>query len=446
MNDHKKLTRKTLLILTISLIMTFAGAAYGYQTLRSPAQPTAKSVKIITATDLHFLSPQINDKSEILKNLSARGDGKVVPYSGEIVEAFMDQVIQAKPDYLVLTGDLTYNGEETSHEDLVKILHKVEANNIEVLIIPGNHDISIPFAYAFKEGQAWEENSVTYAEFYEMYKDFGPGEALLKDSASASYIKEVSDKLWIAMIDVNTEKNSNKISKDTLTWLDSALAEAKAKGAAVISGTHQNILIHNERFSDGYLIDNHSDLQKLLESYGVRYNMTGHIHIQNLALSETGLNETVTGALAVSPHNFAQITIDPAMNLTYQTESVNVSAWAKAQNLKDPNLLDFANYSHQYFFDININRNLARYIEVPDMTEEKLTTLATYSTEINLAYFAGEATAKIKALESDPIFLQLKDEPGDNLFRDYINSFLKQPQISQNETHFSLLSTAGPAK
>lgn len=80
------------------------------------------------------------------------------------------------------------------------------------------------------------------------------------------------------------------------------------------------------------------------------------------------------------------------------------------------------------------------------MTEEKLTTLATYSTEINLAYFAGEATAKIKALESDPIFLQLKDEPGDNLFRDYINSFLKQPQISQNETHFSLLSTAGPAK
>lgn len=442
----KKFNRKTLLFSLIIILMTSAGVAFGYQNFIAPERNKADNVRIITATDLHYLSPRINDKGEALLKLSSKGDGKVVPYSGEIVEAFLDQVIKAKPDYLVLTGDLTFNGEEASHEDLVKLLQNVEANNIKVLIIPGNHDISIPFAYSFRDGFAWETNSVTYPEFYEMYKAFGREDARLKDPASFSYITEVSDKLWIAMIDVNTEGESNRVTRETLTWLDTSLAEAKAKGVQVISGTHQNILIHNERFSDGYLIDNSGDLKKLLESYGVRYNMSGHIHIQNLTLNETGLNESTTGALSVSPHHFADIVIDRDMNLSYQTETVKVSDRAKAQNLTDPNLLDFANYSHQYFFDINFKRNLQRYIDEPDLTEEELNTLATYSTEINLAYFAGEATAKIKAFESDPTFVLWKEKPGDNPFRDYVNSFLKGPQSSQNETIFSLLSPSTSIK
>ena len=436
----KKLNRKTLLLSLIIILMTSAGVAFGYQNFIIPERTKADNIRIITATDLHYLSPRINDKGEALLKLSSKGDGKVVPYSGEIVEAFLDQVIKAKPDYLVLTGDLTFNGEETSHEDLVKLLQNVEANNIQVLILPGNHDILIPFAYSFRDGFAWEANSVTFPEFYEMYKDFGREEARLKDPTSFSYIKEVSDKLWIAMIDVNSEKKSNQASKETLAWLDASLAEAKSKGVQVISGTHQNILVHNERFNEGYLIDNSGDLKKLLESYSVRYNMAGHIHIQNLALHETGLNESTTGALAVSPHHFANIVIDRDMNLSYQTDTVKVSDWAKAQNLTDPHLLDFANYSHQYFFDINFKRNLQRYIDEPDLTEEELDTIASYSTEINLAYFAGEAPAKIKSFESDPTFLLWKDKPGENPFRDYVNSFLKQSQLSQNETAFSLLS------
>lgn len=441
MNLLNKFSKRTLLLLLLVIILTSAGAAYGYQTFLAPDRPEEGPLRIITATDLHYLSPRINDKGETLQKLSNKGDGKVVPYSGEIVEAFLDQVIQAKPDLLVLTGDLTYNGEEASHEDLVTLLHGVEAAGIEVLILPGNHDISIPFAYEFRDGFAWETNSVTYDEFYRLYQDFGRAEARLKDPSSFSYIREVSDKLWIAMVDVNTEKNVNRVSGETMSWLKESLAQANAKGVTVISGTHQNILVHNERFNDGYLIDNSSDLKKVLEENNVRYNLAGHIHIQHVTRNETGLSESVTGALSVSPHHYANLTIDGDLTLDYQTSTVDVAAWARTKGLTDENLLDFARYSDRYFFDISFRRNVQRYIDEVELTEEELIKLATLSAEINLAYFAGDVPSKLKALEDDPDYRLWKEKDGDNPFRDYINSFLKQSPANQNKFRLPL----GPA-
>lgn len=427
---------RALLLALFLVILTGAGLAFGYQSLKTDDEPDG--IRIITATDLHYLSPRINDKGEALQKLAGKGDGKVLAYSGEIVEAFINQVIAEKPDYLILTGDLTFNGEQISHEDLVGHLTRVEAAGIEALILPGNHDIAIPFAYSFKDGHAWQANSVTHEEFYELYRAFGQGEARLKDAASYSYITEVSDQLWIAMIDVNTESNPNRIPRATLDWLEAALAEARAKGATVITGTHQNVLIHNDRFSDGYLIDNHSDLKNLLDDYGVRYNMSGHIHIQHLALAESGLNESITGALSVSPHNFARLTIDEALTLNYQTESLKVADWAAEQGLSDPNLLDFAAYSRQYFHDISYRRNLGRYVDVPDLTEVELDTLANLSARINAAYFAGDVLTTLQELESDPAYALWKDKDGDNPFRDYIHSFLDKPQKNENQAEFSL--------
>lgn len=434
-----KLSRRALLFGMLILLLTGAGAAFGSQYYRSAqGKDQAGSVRIITATDLHYLSPRINDKGETLQKLSSKGDGKVLPYSGEIVEAFLDQVVGAKPDLLVLTGDLTFNGEAASHEDLVELLKKVESQGIEVLVIPGNHDIQIPFAYEFREGFAWETNSVTYAEFYELYKDFGRAEARLQDPASFSYIKEVSEKLWIAMIDVNTELNSNRVSRETLTWLDETLAEARSKGITVITGTHQNVLVHNERFNEGYLIDNSSDLKEILDAYGVRYNMSGHIHIQHLALQESGLNESVTGALSVSPHNFAKVTIDRELQLDYQTEPVEVSDWARQKNLQDPNLLDFSNYSNRYFYDISFRRNLLRYEDDAELTEEELTKLAALSAELNVSYFAGDVISRLETLKNDPDYVLWHEKAGDNPFRAYIDSFLKQSPKNENAVQFSL--------
>ena len=48
----------------------------------------------------------------------------------------MDQVIAEKPSALVLSGDITMNGEKINHEELARKLGKVQEAGIPVLVIP----------------------------------------------------------------------------------------------------------------------------------------------------------------------------------------------------------------------------------------------------------------------------------------------------------------------
>ena len=89
---------------------------------------------LITATDLHFLAPTLTDHGAFFNQLIENSDGKVISYSEECLEAFVDQVIARKPDVLILSGDLTFNGERESHEALVQKLARIERADIPVFV------------------------------------------------------------------------------------------------------------------------------------------------------------------------------------------------------------------------------------------------------------------------------------------------------------------------
>jgi len=84
-----------------------------------------KTLNIMIATDLHYLSRKINDGGEAFANTIAKGDGKVMMYIEEIIEAFCDEVRKRRPDVLILLGDLSFNGEKISHIELSKKLEKI---------------------------------------------------------------------------------------------------------------------------------------------------------------------------------------------------------------------------------------------------------------------------------------------------------------------------------
>ena len=98
--------------------------------------------KIIQATDVHYQSADAEDDGAAFQLFVERCDGKVVKYLPQLLDAFMDQVIAEKPSALVLSGDITMNGEKINHEELARKLGKVQEAGIPVLVIPGNHDIN----------------------------------------------------------------------------------------------------------------------------------------------------------------------------------------------------------------------------------------------------------------------------------------------------------------
>ena len=63
-------------------------------------EPESSPVKLMVATDLHYLSPSLTDNGERFQAVMAAGDSKVTEYSEEIVDTLMKKAKEEKPDAL----------------------------------------------------------------------------------------------------------------------------------------------------------------------------------------------------------------------------------------------------------------------------------------------------------------------------------------------------------
>ena len=80
-----------------------------------------KSVKIAVATDMHYLSAQLVDGGELIYEVAVNGDGKMNHISREIAEAFVYEMAQLKPDFLIIrlldSGYQTQRGSRSRAEN-----------------------------------------------------------------------------------------------------------------------------------------------------------------------------------------------------------------------------------------------------------------------------------------------------------------------------------------
>ena len=341
------------------------------------------ALTVIVATDLHYLAPELTDHGPFFEQLISRSDGKVMAYSEELVEAFVSQVIDRQPDALILSGDLTFNGERASHEALARKLARVTEAGVPVLVIPGNHDLNSRSAVRFA-GEGYERvDGVTAEDFSALYAAFGYDAARSRDRASLSYIAEPAQGLRVLMVDVNGVSRQGKVEARTLEWVEEQLAQAERDGCRVIAVSHQNLIDHSSLISEGFTIVNAGALLARYADAPVLCNLSGHIHMQHMGRSGSGLWDVATSSLAVSPNQYGVLTLTQS-GLTYRTEVVDVSAWAAAQGLDDPNLLDFAAYSAAFFQSTSHQQALAAIFQ-DDNPEQ----LADYFAALNAAYFAG---------------------------------------------------------
>ena len=62
-------------------------------------------------SDIHYLTPALTDDGPSFQAAVEADDGKLTGYTPQLLEAFIDEVIELHPDALVLGGDVTFNGE-----------------------------------------------------------------------------------------------------------------------------------------------------------------------------------------------------------------------------------------------------------------------------------------------------------------------------------------------
>ena len=75
---------------------------------------------IFVATDTHLLASNlVSEDDKIFRKELFTRDGRVQEYDYRYVEKLVEKTNEAKPKALVITGDLTFNGELDSHGALV---------------------------------------------------------------------------------------------------------------------------------------------------------------------------------------------------------------------------------------------------------------------------------------------------------------------------------------
>lgn len=245
---------------------------------------------VMIASDLHYLSDDLFSlDNKIYTKANLTSDGRYQEKDNQIIDMLIDKVKKESPQYLVLTGDLSFNGEKKSHLVLKDKLSEL-LDKTKVLVIPGNHD-TFYNSKSYINDEVHSCDTITIDEFKDIYKEFGYSNALYKDEVSASYVYPLSDNYWAFMLDTTLNRynyyygeliTGGEIEASTISWMEDILKKAKDNNIKVLSFTHHNLLTHNPLFETFYTLRNADEIINLYQKYNVLLNFSGHLHIQSI--------------------------------------------------------------------------------------------------------------------------------------------------------------------
>lgn len=383
-------------------------------------------LKIITASDLHYLSPDLMGGGELFSRLVLSRDAKAVEYCEELCGAFFREAELLRPDAVILSGDLSFNGEAQSHIRMAEKLSALSKAGICVLVTTGNHDVYNKKAASFAGAYPKALAPFSGGDFEAVYGDFGYGGAQSRDAASLSFTYRISDSLWVLMLDANTRDYPCGLSPDTLRWIEAQLKAASRAGARVIAAGHQNLFKHSI-FDTGYVMEDAHLLYELFERYGVRLFLSGHMHIQHI-LTKGGVTEIATSALPVAACQYGLITIEND-GFSYESRRVDVGSWAAAHDISDGNLLRFSDYT-RLRMDEKTRLQTGRELSGKGFSAGEKESMIRYACEANFAYFSGNLGA-LAAHDPDGSIGALWEKSGTFTGR-YLSSV--RAELGQNHT------------
>lgn len=374
------------------------------ETRPDPGEPVDRektAADIMIASDVHYMSQELMDYGGAFNDLIDNGDGKVILYMPQIWQAFAQEVIAARPDVLILSGDLTLNGERKNHEELAARLAEIEAAGVPVLVIPGNHDINNSNAAAYFGETKSPVETVNPEEFWQIYRAFGYDEAVSYAPDSMSYLYILNDTTWLIMLDTCIYEPKNEVDGEiregTLEWMEQCLRSAYSQGITVIPIGHHNLQELSRVYVKECVLRNHEEVMEVLERYLTPAYVSGHLHVQRV-LKHTngpgmpddmyGIWEIVSNSLIIPPCQYGNLKLNTDGSLSYHTRNVDVSGWAAKNGVENQDLLDFSAFSDAYLRLVIKNQTykMIEDVRLPDHLRELM---ADFYTDLYQDYYAG---------------------------------------------------------
>lgn len=300
------------LLLAVVLVFTLTVPALAAE------KPQDMNLRIAVMSDLHYLSPDMIADTEDFEH-ALNSDRKLLKESSAILNEMFERVRADKPDILLVSGDLTKDGEQECHAALAKQLQQLQQDvpGLKIYVINGNHDIRNYNAKNFNtaDGKAVPATRTEPEDFKRIYDfvysdptviaTFTPAEG--NKAGGLSYVARPVEGLTVIAMDTcryssdNTSigddehETSGAISADLEKWVIEQTTAAKARGDLVIGLEHHGLVPHFDvepTILPMYLVNGYERIAQEYADAGMSVVFTGHMHAVDIAAMTTAAGNT----------------------------------------------------------------------------------------------------------------------------------------------------------
>ena len=300
------------LLLAVVLVFTLTVPALAAE------KPQDMNLRIAVMSDLHYLSPDMIADTEDFEH-AFNSDRKLLKESSSVLHEMLERVRADKPDILLVSGDLTKDGEQECHAALAKQLQQLQQDvpGLKIYVINGNHDIRNYNAKNFNtaDGKAVPATRTEPEDFKRIYDfvysdptvlaTFTPAEG--NKAGGLSYVARPVEGLTVIAMDTcryssdNTSngddehETSGAISADLEKWVIEQTAAAKARGDLVVGLEHHGLVPHFDvqpTILPMYLVNGYERIAQEYADAGMSVVFTGHMHAVDIAAMTTAAGNT----------------------------------------------------------------------------------------------------------------------------------------------------------
>lgn len=283
-----------------------------------------QELKVYIITDTHHYSISTLGYSD-------EEDQKCMNESGAIIDSVFNKFIaQDEIDIILISGDLTNNGERPSHKEFIEKLYRLKNAGKRVYVVTATHDYGLR---ELKDGKVIgeDDHKAIRSELRNLYLDFGFSESIADYKDGLSYVAKLAPGYRLLAINDDLH-GSDDYDAEHFAWILKQIVAAKSADEYIFAITHHPVLPPSPVFPlfSGRDMRSYGNKAAILADAGLEFIFTGHAHMQNIAsvTTEKGntLWDTNTGALVGYPTPIRRVVFD-ADKVSITTEKIDSIDW-----------------------------------------------------------------------------------------------------------------------
>lgn len=270
-------------------------------------------------SDTHLIADSLHDHGQAFSQMQKTSQGKDLYYQETALSAFVRMAQKKKPAAIIVTGDVTFNGERVSAEKFAEIFKPLKET--QLLVIPGNHDIYDGWAREFRGKKQYYAGQISPRMWRNIFKTSYEN-AVSVDDKSLAYSVQLNPDYLLILADSNdygkeeattAPATAGFLGREQRRWIKAQLQYAGENNLQVIFCMHHNLYAHNPAVNKGYVVDDYRELRKLLAQYNVKLVFSGHIHAQNIMLPQDPCpaTEIVTSSFCSNDQGYGVVKVSP---------------------------------------------------------------------------------------------------------------------------------------